>query len=165
MVEEAPREAHLSAQQPPPSEAARLPSPDVDPGRPQRPAVPQAQGPSAPVGLIWRIRDRRTFVDLRRRGRRARHGTVSVTFLSPTPSTAAQPPRLAFAVPRKVGNAVVRNRLRRQITAHLAGSTGTGAVLPPGAWLVALAPGAADRGRADLLADVDHCVDRLAVRR
>ena len=54
-----------------------------DPRRPRRPAVPPAQGPSAAVGLIWRIRDRRTFVELRRRGRRARHGCVSVTYLPP----------------------------------------------------------------------------------
>ena len=81
---------------------------------------PAAQGPAAPVGLIWRIRDRRTFVELRRRGRRARDGCVAVTYLPAPEAEAADPPRVAFAVPRRTGPAVVRNRLRRRARAHLA---------------------------------------------
>jgi len=159
MVEEAPREAHISAQRPSPCQEARLPSPHVHGRGPQRPAVPSGQGPSAPLGLIWRIRDRRTFVELHRRGRRARHGCVSVTYLAATAPTVAVPPRVAFAVPRKVGTAVVRNRLRRQVRAHLGAS---GADLAPGAYLVALRPGAAESGRDELLADLDRCLQRLS---
>ena len=110
-----PREAHIPAQQPTSCQEARLPSPHGHRRGPQRRAEPSAQGPRPPLGLIWRIRDRRTFVDLRRRGRRARHGSVSVTYLPATATTVVEPPRIAFAVPRKVGTAVVRNRLRRQV--------------------------------------------------
>ena len=60
---------------------------------------------------------------------------MSVTYLAATAPTVAVPPRVAFAVPRKVGTAVVRNRLRRQVRAHLGAS---GADLAPGAYLVAL---------------------------
>lgn len=160
MVEEAPREAHLPAQQPPPRQAPRLSSSHGDPLGPQHRAGPPAQGPPAPVGLIWRIRDRHTFVELRRRGRRARHGSVSVTYL-PAAATTTEPPRVAFAVPRKVGTAVVRNRVRRQVKAHLATTTPDRSPMPSGAYLVALAPGAGEVGRAQLLSDVDHCLDRL----
>ena len=39
--------------------------------------------------------------------------------LAPSPLTGDEPPRVAFAVSRKVGTAVVRNRLRRQVRAYL----------------------------------------------
>jgi ribonuclease P protein component len=157
MVEEAPREAHLPAQQPSSREASRVPPPDGHPGRSQRPAQPSPQGPPPSLGLIWRIRDRRTFVELRRRGRRARHGAVSVTHLPATGADTAFPPRVAFAVPRKVGTAVVRNRLRRQLRAHLATRP-----TAPGAYLVHVAPGAADVSRGELVHDLDTCLDTLA---
>ena len=163
MVEEAPREAHLSAQQSPPRQAPRLPPPHGDPRRAQRPAGASPQGSAAPLGLIWRIRDRRTFVELRRRGRRARHGHVSVTHVPARTTTSADPARVAFAIPRKVGGAVVRNRLRRQARAHLAERAGRTAM--SGAYLVALAPGAAAADRPELLADLDLCLERVEQRR
>jgi ribonuclease P protein component len=162
MVEEAPREAHIPAQQPPKGQEAWLPVPDVDEGRPQRPPIPSAQGPSPAVGLIWRIRDRRTFVEMRRRGRRTRHGVVAVTMLAPTAPSVAEPPRVAFAVPRNVGTAVVRNRVRRQVRAHLTEVRAADPVrFSNGSWLFAILPGAAAVDRTTLLADVDACLDRL----
>ncbi|MBU3701716.1 MAG: ribonuclease P protein component [Acidimicrobiia bacterium] len=110
--------------------------------------------------MIWRIRDRRTFQELRRHGRRVRCGVVSMTVLLPSPA-ASEPPRLAFAVPRSVGPAVVRNRLRRRVRAHLSGVRGSNPErFPSGAWLVALSPAAATMAAADLLADVDRCLER-----
>lgn len=61
------------------------------------------------------------------------------------PGDAGQPPRVAFAVGRRVGGAVVRNRIRRRLRS-LARDTG----LPAGAYLVAVAPGAADLPYAEL---------------
>jgi ribonuclease P protein component len=87
---------------------------------------------------------------------------VSVTYLPATAATAAEPPRIAFAVPRKVGTAVVRNRLRRQVRAHLATNAAAQGTLAPGAYLVALRPGAGDHGRDQLLAELDRCLDRLS---
>lgn len=57
---------------------------------------------------------------------------------------------------------MVRNRLRRQVKAHLASFAGNEARLAPGAYLVALRPGAGEIGREQLLADVDRCVERLS---
>ena len=71
VVQEADREADLPAQHPAARQAARLPAPHVDAGRPRRAAESPAQGSPAAVGLIWRVRDRQTFVDFRR-SRRSR---------------------------------------------------------------------------------------------
>ena len=49
-------------------------------------------------------------------------------------------PRVGYAVNRRVGNAVTRNRLRRRLRAAV---DGTGA-LAPGAYLVGAGPGALD---------------------
>jgi ribonuclease P protein component len=162
MVEEAQSEAHVPAQQPPPRQEARFPPSHGHPSRPQRPSFAPAQGPRPPVGLIWRIRDRRSFVELRRRGRRAHHGVVTVTFAAAPVDAPVEPPRVGFAVSRKVGTAVVRNRIRRQIQAHLRGVSGS---MGSGVYLFALKPGAAALERSDLLRDVDACLERLATRR
>jgi ribonuclease P protein component len=87
---------------------------------------------------------------------------VSVTHLPVSDPIAVDPPRIAFAVPRKVGTAVVRNRLRRQVRAHLDLRQRSDQRLSPGAYLVALAPGAADQAPATVLADLDRCLDKLA---
>ncbi len=85
-----------------------------------------------------------------------------MTFLpAPAPSLAT-PPRVAFAVPRKVGTAVTRNRVRRVIRAHLGSlQCHPETSLAPGAYLVAVSASqsGADTGR--LVTEVDRCLDRL----
>ena len=99
---------------------------------------------------------------MRRHGRRVRSGVVTVTVLLSSPPD-PEPPRVAFAVPRTVGPAVVRNRLRRRIRAHLGEVRQTDpGRLPAGAWLVALSPAAASLSGPELLADVDRCLERVA---
>lgn len=91
--------------------------------------------------MIWRIRERAAFERLRTEGVRIRpltspplpgesHRRRSL-WCSYLPDTEATPPRVAFAIGRKVGPAVVRNRLRRQIRAVLA-EAGTPPGTPPG---------------------------------
>lgn len=46
-----------------------------------------------------------------------RRGPISVTFLE---AVADEPPRFAYAIGRRVGGAVVRNRLRRRLRAAVA---------------------------------------------
>jgi len=69
---------------------------------------------------------------------------VSCTVVGPV----TEPPRVAYAVGRPVGGAVVRNRVRRRLRAA---TRAHAAVLSPGhAYLVHARPGAADRSYADL---------------
>jgi len=82
--------------------------------------------------------------------------------LAPSPLTGDEPPRVAFAVSRKVGTAVVRNRLRRQVRAYLGEVRSVdSARFPSGVWLFAIQPSAADASREEVLRDVDSCLDRL----
>ncbi|MEO7557355.1 MAG: ribonuclease P protein component [Acidimicrobiales bacterium] len=90
----------------------------------------------------WRIRDRRTFDDLRARGRRRRSGPVSVTALAVDDG---RPPRVAYAIGKAVGPAVVRNRARRRLRA-IAGEL----ELPAGAYLIGISPEGAAVSYAEL---------------
>lgn len=79
-------------------------------------------------------------------------------------------PCVAFAIPRRVGGAVVRNRVRRRLRAILAerarraGPAG-GAHLPAGAYLVAVRPGVAELSHQALGEHLDRALARLAGRR
>lgn len=95
----------------------------------------------------WRIRDRATFAELRRNGRRARAGPLSLTWLGAAAGTS--PPRVAYAIGRPVGPAVVRNRLRRRLRAAV---TELAPDMAPGAYLVAASPRAAEASFAELRA-------------
>jgi ribonuclease P protein component len=140
-------EANVPAEQPQEVQEARLSASDVDPRRPSHPEGPSTERPSPAVGLIRPIRDRATFVALRS-GRPARSGPVTVSFVQGNPS---EPPRVAYAIGRKVGGAVVRNRLRRRLRA-VVGSLGS--QLRPGAYLIAAAPEAAGLSVEELRATV-----------
>jgi ribonuclease P protein component len=161
MVEEAQSEAHVPAQQSPPRQEARFSPSHGHSSRTERSSFAPSQGSRPPVGLIWRIRDRRSFVELRRRGRRAHHGVVTVTFAAAS-GASIDPPRVGFALSRKVGSAVVRNRIRRQIQAHLRSISDT---MTSGVYLIALKPGAGELDRVTLLQHVDACLDRLGQAR
>lgn len=96
------------------------------------------------MSALWRVRDRETFLELRRHGRRARSGPITVTWLPGPPGT---PPRLACSIGRHVGSAVVRNRVRRRIRSILAEAAPD---LPPGTYLVGTGAAAADLTYGDL---------------
>ena len=86
-------------------------------GRPHRPGVTA-------------VRARETFADLRRSSLRGRSGPLSVSFVARPEWDRSQ---VAYAVSRKVGNAVQRNRLRRRLRAIVADRA---AELPMGAYVV-----------------------------
>jgi ribonuclease P protein component len=94
-----------------------------------------------------RIRDRTTFDTLRSSGLRSRRGPISVTFVAGDTDGV---PRVAYAVGRRVGGAVVRNRLRRRLRAAVAGAGS----IPPGAYLVSAGREAVDLPYEDLKAHV-----------
>ena len=83
--------------------------------------------------MAWRVRDRATFEALRRSPHRSRRGPVTVTYVGLGESGQ---PGVAYAVGRRVGGAVIRNRVRRRLRAVVAELDG----MLPGAYLVAAGP-------------------------
>jgi len=170
VVQEEHREAHVPAQQPTTCQEARLPAPHVDPRRSGSPAFAPDQGSPQAVGLIWRISDRRTFLELQRSGRRARSGVLSVTFVpapddqsTGRPATEPDPPRVAFAITRRFGPAVDRNRVRRRLRAAISEIAGrTPSPVAPGAYLLTVRPEALTRTFEQLTQDLEQAFDRLA---
>jgi ribonuclease P protein component len=93
----------------------------------------------------WRITDRATFESLRRSGARARSGPLTVVYLSQP-----GPIRVAYAIGRRVGCAVDRNRLRRRLREAVRSIESEGA-LRPGSYLVVPAPHASKFRHPQLL--------------
>ena len=100
--------------------------------------------------MIWRIRERSAFTRLAREGRRTRAGVLWCTYI---PDPIATPPRVAYALGRAIGPAVVRNRLRRQLRELLSGAS-----LPPGLYLLGAKPAAVQRSRVELAFDLQRLV-------
>jgi len=102
--------------------------------------------------MIWRVRDRGTFEALRRRGRRTRRGPVTVTYVPVETGGEGAPGgvRVAFAISRRVGNAVVRNRLRRRLRTVMARLDRSEPGLAAGAYLLSVRPEAAEIRQAQL---------------
>ena len=96
--------------------------------------------------MIWRIRERSAFTRLANEGQRTRAGVLWCTYI---PDPVATPPRVAYALGRAIGPAVVRNRLRRRLRAMVTTST-----LPPGFYLIGAQPTAVQRSRSELEFDL-----------
>ncbi len=107
-----------------------------------------------------RMRRRSDFTRAMRGGRRAGRNLVSGHLLCQAAHD--EPARVGFVVSRKVGGAVVRNRVRRRLR-HLArGYLGS---LPAGSLLVVRAnPRAATARQADLAAELDLVIGALLRR-
>lgn len=101
-----------------------------------------------PDGIV-RIGDRATFQAFRASRLRARSGAVSATFVPAAPGDDRI--RVAYAIGRRTGSAVVRNRLRRRLRVVMRTLASEGH-LARGAYLVSGTPGA-DRLSFDELSD------------
>jgi ribonuclease P protein component len=112
---------------------------------------------TAAVAATRRVRDRAAFAALRT-GRRGHAGPVRVTWV---PGDGTEPPAVAFAVGRRVGPAVARNRVRRRLRAVVAQLAPE---LAPGTYLVAFR-GAPDTTFATLREHVTRAVASAGARR
>jgi ribonuclease P protein component len=145
------READLPAEQPEAQEEARIPDPDAHARRPVRAQVAAHPRALAPLGLTFRIRARGTFA-LLARARVCRSEPVWVRRVE----IVGQGPQVAFAVSRRVGNAVTRNRVRRRLRAALGEEHA--AVRPDSAYLVGATPAAGGASYAQLRAALGDCL-------
>ena len=136
-------ETNVSTKQPQAGQTARVPSSDVDPGWTGHHQGSATEGPPAPVGLIWRV-DRRDTFEALRDARRRRQGPLTLSWV---PGDPGAPPRVAYTVGRRVGSAVVRNRLRRRLRMLIRESA---PMLRPGAYLIGAGPAAVQLSYGDL---------------
>ncbi len=150
-------ETDLPAQQPETEEEARIPPPDAQSRGPSGASTSAHQGPRPPLGLIWRVRGQSSFQALAR-GRRRRAGNLEVR--AAVLGAKSEPPRVAFAVGRSVGNAVTRNRVRRKLRTAVREQA---SFLEPGvAYLVRATPGAAASSCTELSSTLRAIVVDLA---
>jgi ribonuclease P protein component len=106
-------EAHLPAEQPGPQAAARLPRAHGDGRRPQGPERAPGARPQQAQRLVT-LRKRADFLAANRGRRFATPGFV----LQVRPRDDGDDMiRVGFTVTRKIGNAVVRNRMKRRLRA------------------------------------------------
>ena len=124
-------ETYVPAQHPPPSQETWLSDAHGDPGRPSGSQGPPSGRPPQADGLILAVSTRARFASFDR-AIHARSGVLNVRFV-PVPQTAGL--EVAFAIGKKTGNAVVRNRIRRRIreALRLEGCSGR---LPAGAIMI-----------------------------
>ena len=109
--------------------------------------------------MIWRIRERSAFTRIASQGRRARAGVLWCTYVLDPPGTVT-PPRVAYALGRALGPAVVRNRVRRQLRAILQ-QCPFEAALPGGTYLFGAQPAAAGRSYIELQFDLEQLIHRV----
>ena len=100
---------------------------------------------------------------LRARGIRVRRGSLSASFL---PEEGAQGTRVAYAITKRVGGAVERNRLRRRLRAVIAElATDREGLVPTGVLLISAGPEASSRDPEELRNDVKRLLAALETRR
>jgi ribonuclease P protein component len=151
-------ETDIPAEQPQTEEETRIPSPDAQSSRPRGDSSSSQQGPLPAFGLIWRVRGQSSFGALAR-GRRRRAGNLEIRTV--VVGSRLEPPRVAFSVPRSVGGAVTRNRVRRRLRAAV--REHAPALEPGAAYLVRAGSGAADASYAQLSNTVRAILDELWV--
>lgn len=106
------------------------------------------------MATIWRLSEPAAFGRLRAARHRTRSGPLWVAWSAPVDPSA--PPRVAYAIGRRVGGAVVRNRLRRRLRMIVAE-----AAPPPGDYLIGVAPAGADLASSQLRVHVAEALQVL----
>lgn len=165
-------ETDVSAQRAKARQDPRFSEADVDQSGTGRDSVAPSEGPATALGLkpamsvvqsagvgVERIRSQRTFDLFRTSGAAGVSGPLRVKFVRQNAWSRAE---VAYALGKKLGGAVVRNRLRRRLRA-IVSTEDVG--LSPGAYLVSAGPGAAELSFADLRAAVGQAVQVATANR
>jgi ribonuclease P protein component len=106
-------EAHLSAEQSRPQAPARVPVPHGDPGRPQGAELPPRARPQEAQRLVT-LKKRADFLAANGGSRAATPGFILLIRERKDSDPAM---RVGFTVTKKIGGAVVRNRMKRRFRA------------------------------------------------
>jgi ribonuclease P protein component len=149
-------EAHFPAKHTPPGSQARIPCTYVHPRWPGHFEVSPRQGPAPSQRLIGRISSRSAFQTIRRLGRHVRSGPLSCTMMLDPSLTQ---PHVGYVLGRSYGNAVSRNRLRRQLREIVKDRE---AQMQPGYYVFGASPRARSAAHADLVRAIDGLLVKCA---
>lgn len=150
-VKEEHDEEDVSTQQSAASQSARLPPAHVHTGRPLDPQGSATPRASPPQCLIEPLRLARDFKRLASEGHRRHCGVLTVVRVDDAGLGRA---KVGYAVSRRVGNAVVRNRVRRRLRSAVREIEH----LPPGMYLIIPRPAAARTAYAALARNLHTCL-------
>lgn len=146
-----PREEDVPTEQSQTLEETRVPPPFQHPGWAGDLAQPAAQGASSAERVILRLAHRDDFDLVRRLGEKRRSGPLGARVV-PTP-TPADDVRVGYAIGRRFGSAVKRNRMRRRLRHCVAQVVSEGPV-PASHALFSAEPAALGVAHGEL---VGHC--------
>ncbi len=108
--------------------------------------------------MITGISDRSVFAEIRAAGHHVRSADLRLRYLPGEPGAT---PQVAYAISRKVGNAVTRNRIRRRLRASLAEHFGRFEVAPLRAAVLIVLPPASEHSYDELNEQVRELMKKV----
>jgi ribonuclease P protein component len=106
---------------------------------------------------VGRITSRAAFAEVQRARARGASGPVRAAFAPADEATPGVFPQVGYAIGRRCGSAVIRNRLRRRARAVVREEASS---LPRGAYLVRLEPGASGLSATEFRHDLTAALHR-----
>ena len=163
-------ETDLSAKRAQAEAQARLSRADGDACRPLDSQASPHEGPQAPFGVAVHKKNRlsrsRDFDAVYRQGRSSSTRFLTLHWFERSPDAASAEPRLGLAVPKAAGNAVVRNRIKRQLREIWRTKLDAGVLPVANDYVLVVRPGLPEaveaRGHAWLVERVDEVLGKAA---
>lgn len=109
--------------------------------------------------MIGRLHYKRDFNNLRINGKTIKRGFLSVVF-NPSDNFSGEI-RVAFAVGRSVGGAVVRNRIKRRLREAFLKMITKNTLVPNGDYLIRVFPAAKNKNFVCLKANLEQVIEDL----